>query len=107
MSVTEFLIVWLSCLATMLACRCIPIFILKGRDLPDSLRKALNLIPPAAFAALVANDLFNPQMFSAGIWPGIIPVIAALVVVVVAKTTKSLIWCAITGVVTYAILTII
>lgn len=107
MSLTEFLIVWLSCLATMLACRCIPIFILKGRDLPESLRNALNLIPPAAFAALVANDLFSPTMFSTGIWPGIIPVIAALVVVIVARTTKSLIWCAITGVVTYALLTLI
>ncbi len=107
MTMTEFLIVWLTCLATMLICRCVPIFILKGRDLPETLRNALNLIPPAAFAALVANDLFSPQMFASGIWPGIIPIIAALIVVVVAKTTKSLIWCAITGVVAYALLSLI
>ena len=107
MTVSEFLIVWLACLATMLICRCVPIFILKGRDLPETLRNALNLIPPAAFAALVANDLFNPHMFASGIWPGMIPVIAALIVVVVAKQTKSLIWCAITGVVAYALLALI
>ena len=82
-------------------------FVLKGRDLPENLRNALNLIPPAAFAALVANDLFTPGMFETGMWPGLIPIIAALIVVVVAKTTKSLIWCAITGVVAYALLTLV
>ena len=107
MTLVEFLIVWLLCLATMLASRCIPIFVLKGRDLPDNLQAALNLIPPAAFAALVANDLFNPALFSTGIWQGVVPVIAAVVVVVVARATKSLIWCAVAGVVAYALLTLV
>lgn len=107
MSITEFLIVWLSCLVTMLACRCIPIFVLKGRDLPERLREALNLIPPAAFAALVANDLFSPTMFSAGLWPGLIPLISAALVIVVARATKSLIWCAVTGFVVYALLSLL
>lgn len=107
MTLTDFLIVWLSCLVAMLACRCIPIFILKGRDLPEKLREALNLIPPAAFAALVANDLFSPTMFNGGIWPGLIPLISALVVIVVARKTNSLIWCAVTGFIAYAILSFI
>ena len=107
MTVTEFLIVWLSCLAAMLACRCIPIFLLKGRELPECLQDALKLIPPAAFAALVANDLCAPGMFDAGLIDGLTPIIAALIVVVVARTTKSLIWCALAGVVAYALLSFI
>ena len=107
MTIAEFLIIWLCCLATMLACRCIPIFVLKGRDLTERLQDALNLIPPAAFAALVANDLFTPTMFDTGLLSGLTPIIAALVVVVVARTTKSLIWCALAGVISYAILSFI
>lgn len=107
MSTSEFLIVWAACLATMLACRCVPIFILKGRDLPEQVSEALNLIPPAAFAALVANDLFSTTMFDGGIWQGIVPLAAALVVVFVARQTKSLIWCAITGVAAYALLSLV
>ena len=83
MSLSAFLIIWLTCLATMLACRCIPIFVLKGRELPEDIRSALNLIPPAAFAALVANDLFSPTMFDNGLVSGLVPFIAALIVVVV------------------------
>jgi branched-subunit amino acid transport protein len=58
----------------------------------------------AAFSALVANDLFTPGMFAAGLWPAAMPLVAAAVVVVVAWKTRSLVWCAVAGVVVYAIL---
>ena len=107
MTVFEFFVVWLACLATMLACRCIPIFLLKGKDLPQNIQDGLNLIPPSAFAALVANDLFKPELFELGVWPSVVPLIAAAFVVVVAVKTRSLIWCAIAGVVAYAALTLL
>ena len=104
MSLNEFFIVYACCLVTMLICRCAPMMLMKGRALPEGVQAALNLIPPAAFAALVANDLFSATMFDAGIVVGMIPLIAALIVVLVARLTKSLIWCAIAGVVAYAVL---
>lgn len=107
MSWGDFFIVFACCAATMLACRVIPLFALKGRDLPESVQRALGLIPPAAFAALVANDLLSPDMFDAGLWPALEPLIAAASVVVVAWKTKSLLWCAVTGVAVYALLSLL
>lgn len=107
MTWTEFWIVLVCCALTMLACRVLPLFLLKGKQLPASVEKALGFIPPAAFAALVANDLFSPGMFDAGLWVGAMPLVAALVVVVVACKTKSLLWCAVAGVASYALLTLI
>ena len=104
---TGFWIVFVICAITMLACRVLPLFVLKGRELPPRLAEALGFIPPAAFAALVANDLLTPGMFDAGLWPAAAPLVAALVVVAVARLTKSLLWCAIAGVVTYALLAMI
>ena len=52
MSWAEFLIVFACCAATMLACRVIPLFALKGKSLPAQVERALGYIPPAAFAAL-------------------------------------------------------
>jgi branched-subunit amino acid transport protein len=104
---TEFWIVFGTCAITMLACRVLPLFLLKGKRLPARVEEALGYIPPAAFAALVANDLLTPGMFSAGIWPAAAPLVAALVVVVVARLTKSLLWCAVAGVVAYALLMMI
>lgn len=104
MSWSEFWVVLATCGATILACRVLPLFLLKGRELPDAVRQALNLIPPAAFAALVANDILNPGMLAAGFWPAGAVFVAALVVVVVAVKTKSLLWSAISGVASYAIL---
>ena len=100
----DFLIVFATCLVTMLICRCVPLFVLKGRQLPEGLARALGFIPPAAFAALVANDLLSPGMFDAGLWPAAMPLVAALVVVAVAWKTKSLQWCAIAGCASYAAL---
>ena len=104
---TEFWIVFGTRAITMLACRVLPLFLLKGRKLPPRVEEALGYIPPAAFAALVANDLLTPGMFSAGLWPAAAPLVAALIVVVVARFTKSLLWCAIAGVVAYALLMMI
>ena len=107
MSWEEFWIVFGLCACTILACRVLPLFLLKGRDLPASVRGALGLIPPAAFAALVANDLLTPGMFAQGLWPAAIPFIAALCVVIIALKTRSLLWSAVTGVVSYGLLLLI
>lgn len=107
MSWAEFLIVLVCCAATMLACRVVPLFALRGRELPAAVERALGFIPPAAFAALVANDLLSPGMFDAGLWPAAAPLVAAAVVVAVACATKSLLWCAVSGVAAYALLTMV
>lgn len=102
MSIEEFLIIYACVLATMLACRCIPLLALKGRALPDTLVRALNLIPPAAFAALVANDLLSPTMFQAGIWQGLMPLVAAALTLAAGYLRKSLALCIVVGVGSYA-----
>ena len=79
MSWEQFWFVLIGCVLAMWACRVIPLFLLKGRELPPRLAQALGFIPPAAFAALVANDLLNPGMFDAGLWPAAAPLVAALV----------------------------
>ena len=94
----EYFVVLGSCMVTMLACRVLPLFLLKGRSLPDAVERALGFIPSAAFAALVANDLLSPGMFA---------LVASAVVVMVAWRTKSLLGCAVAGVVSYALLTLI
>lgn len=104
MSWEEFFIVFACCVLTMLICRVVPLFLLKGKELPEKVSEALGFIPPAAFAALVANDLLSPTMFEAGLWPAAAPLIAALIVVVVGAKTKSLLWCALAGVGSYGIL---
>lgn len=99
MSQGEFLVFYICVLAVILACRCVPLFALKGRELSPRVSDALSLIPPAAFAALVANDLFDPATgFS------VAGIAAALLVAVVARRTGSLIWCALVGMVAYAAL---
>lgn len=107
MTWVQFWIVLACCGVTMLVCRVAPLFLLKGRELPEKLEQALGFIPPAAFAALVANDLLSPGMFDAGLWPAAAPLLAAVVVMVVARFTKSLLWCALAGVASYALLTFI
>ena len=104
---TEFFIIFGICALTMLACRVLPLFMLKGKQLPQRVSEALSFIPPAAFAALVANDLLNPGMFEAGIWPAAAPLVAAAVVVLVARMSKSLLWSAVAGVAAYALLVMI
>ena len=107
MSTEEFLLIGGVCSLTILICRVVPLFVLKGRELSEQTQRALELIPPAAFAALVANDLFKPDLFAQGIWDGVMPMIAALVVVIVAVKTKNLLACAIVGVIAYVALMMI
>jgi branched-subunit amino acid transport protein len=107
MTLSDFAILYVSVLATMLACRCIPLFVLKGRELSPRLTQALGLIPAAAFAALVANDIVSPSAFATNPAQAMVPFAAAAVVVVVARKTGSLIWCAIVGMVAYALLTMV
>ena len=101
---TQFAIIFITCALTMVACRVLPLFLLKGKELSPRVSEALSLIPPAAFAALVANDLLAPGMFDAGLWPAAAPLAAAIIVVIVARLSKSLLWSAVTGVVAYAVL---
>ena len=101
---SSFLIIYLCCLVTMLLCRCVPLLALKGRTLPDNLVRALNLIPPAAFAALVANDLFSPGMFDAGLWQGFMPLAAAVLTMAVGYLRKSLVLCIVVGVGSYGLM---
>ena len=104
MSTSSFLIIYLCCLVTMLLCRCVPLLALKGRTLPDNLVRALNLIPPAAFAALVANDLFSPGMFDAGLWQGLMPLAAAVLTMAVGYLRKSLVLCIVVDVGSYGLM---
>lgn len=107
MDTQTFLLIFISCAITMLLCRVVPLFVLKGRNLPPALEEALGFIPPAAFAALVANDLLDPAMFANGVWEGSIPLVAAVVVGIIALKTKSLLWCALSGVAAYFLLTLL
>lgn len=106
MSTSDFLVLWASTFAAVLACRVLPVFALRGRALPPRLADALGYIPPAAFAALVANDLFSPGMFDAGLWPAALPLAASAAVVVAAWRTRSMLWCCVTGIVAYVVLSL-
>lgn len=107
MSWTDFAIITLSVAVTMLVCRVTPVFALKGRTLPANAVRLLNLIPPAAFAALVANDLIMLESWETGLWPAMIPLVSAALVFVVGYKTKSLVWCIVVGVASYALLSLI
>jgi branched-subunit amino acid transport protein len=103
----SFLVIVSVCIATMLACRVLPVFLLKGRELPAQLSEALGYIPPAAFAALVANDLLSTPLLLGELWPAAIGWIAALPVVVVALRFRSLLWCVVIGVAAYGLLLLV
>lgn len=107
MTVQDFLAIWLPIFAVILACRAVPIFALRGQELPKSAVEALGYIPPAAFAALVANDLFSPAAFATGLWPALLPIVAAVAVAIVARKTRSMLWSCVAGVVAYVALTLI
>lgn len=102
MAERDFLVFYACVLAVILACRCIPLLALKGRVLSPRVSEALGLIPPAAFVALVANDLFDPTVGLS--WTALL---ASALVVVVARRTGSLIWCALVGMAGYALLTLV
>lgn len=105
MGLHDFLVILVGASALMFVCRVAPVVLLKGRDLPDAVKRALGYIPAAAFAALVANDLFDPADFAQGTdpmtWAG--PLVAAAVVAVVGFKTKSMAWCIVAGVASLAV----
>lgn len=107
MTQTQFLILWLTSFAFILVCRVLPALALRGRPLSPRVTEALGYIPPAAFAALVANDLLSPTMFDTGVWPGLMPIVAAGIVVLVAWRTRSMLWCCVSGVAAYVLLSLI
>ncbi|NTU88352.1 MAG: AzlD domain-containing protein [Actinobacteria bacterium] len=101
---SSFLIIFALCAGSIFAFRVIPMLAFADRELPQALQIALGYIPVAAFAALVANDLFVVEALSEGLWPFLLPFIAATPVVFVAVKTNSLAFCIVTGVAAYAIL---
>lgn len=105
MSFAEFGILYAILMATMVLSRCVPLFALRGRELSARVVAVLDLIPVAAFSALVANDLFQPATWASGsVWQALVPLIAAGGVVAIAKRTGSLIMCAVAGLVFYLVL---
>ena len=94
MPVNEFLVLWLSSWAAIAFFRIAPAFALRGRTLSPRVTEALGYIPPAG-------------AFDAGLWQGLIPWIAAAGVVAVAIKTKSMLWCCVSGIVFYIVLSFI
>lgn len=107
MTTEQFVAIWLGTLVVIATCRILPVFALRGRALPPRVVEALGYIPPAAFAALVANDLFSPAAFAASAWQGLLPFLAAAVVVAVYLKSRSMLWCCISGVAAYVLLTLL
>lgn len=107
MTGTDFLIIWLSCFGFIFACRMLPVLFLQGRSLSPRVEEALSYIPPAVFAALVANDLVSPTMFATGIWSGLMPLLAAAAVAAVFAKTRSMLWCCVGGILAYLVLSFI
>lgn len=105
MSLTDFLLILVFCSITMWLCRVVPLLVLKGRELSPAVVRALGFIPPAAFAALVANDLFKPDAFSADPWAWAAQLLAAVIVIVLGVKTKSMLWCIVVGVGALALFT--
>jgi branched-subunit amino acid transport protein len=101
---TDFIIILAITAGCTLACRMLPILLLNGRELPAQVTRALNYIPPAAFAALVVNDLVNPANFSLGLWPNLLPLVSLIPVAIVGAKTKSLWLCIVVGVIAYAVI---
>lgn len=107
MSTQDFLFIYGLSFAIMLVFRCVPLFALKQRELSPTTQDALSLIPPAIFAALIANDLFS-STFAQGLaaeeaWHALFPFVAAFLALVVAGKTKSMILCIIVGTAAFAV----
>ncbi|MDR3053562.1 MAG: AzlD domain-containing protein [Coriobacteriales bacterium] len=100
----DFLLIFALCFGSILFCRVAPVLVFAKREVPPTVTHALNYIPVAAFAALVANDLFNPAVLQQGAWVSLLPLVAAAPVVLVALITKSLFLCFVTGGTVYALL---
>ena len=105
MSTADFLILWLVSFSVIFACRVLPPLVLRGRALSPRVVEALGYIPPAAFAALVANDLISPGDVSAsGPLAAAVPWGCALLVALLARKTGSMLVCCAAGTVCFALL---
>lgn len=107
MTINEFLNIWVVSSAEIATCRVLPALVLRGRPLSYRITEAHGYIPPAAFAALIANDLYSAQASAIGLWANIMPLIASMAVLLVAKKTRSMIWCCVAGVASYIVLNLI
>lgn len=104
MTTRQILLLWAALLVVMLACRCLPLLLLGDRRLPERVERAIGLIPVAAFTALVANDLVQPDSMATDPLGSLVLAVSSAVVLVVARKTGSLVWCAIVGMGVYAAL---
>ena len=106
---SEFLIIFAICAGSIILFRVVPMIALAGRELSSGVETALSYIPVAAFAALIANDLFKPDVWAtaASPWVVLMPFLAAIPVVICAVKTKSLALCIVVGCGTYALLMLI
>lgn len=100
----SFWFLYILLLVPMLVFRVVPLLALKRRDLPPRVRAALGLIPVAAFAALVASDILQLDLWAGDPARGLVPIAAILLVVPVAKGSRSLVWSAVAGMLAYACL---
>ena len=103
----EFWIIFFVSVISMLLSRVLPLFLIKDKQLPEKIENLLQLIPPAAFASLVANDLLVPESLLNISFEALIPLASALFVVIVSIYKKSLILSAITGCVAFACFSLI
>ena len=104
MSRAQIFGLWAGLLVVMLACRCLPLILMQGRELPDRVKRAIALIPSASFAALVANDLVRPDEFAANPMLAVRLLVASAAVLLVARKSGSLVWCALVGMACYGAL---
>ncbi len=104
MSPSQIAVLWAALLVVMLACRTLPLVLLRGRSLPARVERAIGMIPAAAFSALVANDLLQFDTFASDPRRVLVVFASAGVVCVVARRSGSLLWCALTGMGVYALL---
>lgn len=108
MSTTDFLILWLASFSVIFACRVLPPLVLRGRALSPRTVEALGYIPPAAFAALVANDLISPgAVAESGPLAAAVPWGCALLVAILARKTGSMLVCCAAGTVCFALLSVL
>lgn len=68
------------------------------------MQHALNLVPVAVFAALVANDMIPSSLAAFETIHGFMPLMAAVPTIIVAIKSRSLVWCIVVGLGAYSLL---
>lgn len=100
-SSNEFFILLVCLVAAMAASRILPLMLLKGRKIPRIAARMLSLIPPAAFAALVVNDVTSPYFQAHDSCAFLVALLAALCVGITAYFKRSIVLCAVVGLLAY------